>query len=465
MANTGKFYPFNRYINDIALLMDGSHKIIPSKYILLKELVNSGTESSGSGEVNQGDQGGTHNGTTLTTGGNIIDPGLDLATWTWVDNVVDFVNQIYDNNSAQTLEDINYQSARKTILYFLLNKASKPNNYDEEYNLNYYIGGDINFISHDVYDGMLYSEIYLHVPNDAGQYRVRVNNTNQAQDLHVLTDLEPYQNGDTKTYSFQAALMFYNIYKTGSDEPFACDIPLGVFVLLDETGNNISSQELIIQSDELLGNGTAWSTRICSRFVSSAAINDDMAINTGQSDYSTLTSLLSEFGKSIKIMESNISSREEDMLTIKSYLDDFKHSQTVNVPYVLGDWWYVNGRPVRPVDELELVLAQGNQFSWTSTVDMTWPNDNEEQECTILNYINDKTGLSKFLLICAREEQNGRFEGTNGVVCVDIANKTLTVECKMESQAIKTFRTYDIEFVEGDTITYNGTTINIGKNG
>ena len=49
MASTGKFYPFNRYINDIALLMDGTHKSIPSKYILLKKLINSGTEIIGPG--------------------------------------------------------------------------------------------------------------------------------------------------------------------------------------------------------------------------------------------------------------------------------------------------------------------------------------------------------------------------------------------------------------------------------
>ena len=51
MASTGKFYPFNRYINDIALLMDGTHKIIPSKYILLKKLINSGAEIIGPGGV------------------------------------------------------------------------------------------------------------------------------------------------------------------------------------------------------------------------------------------------------------------------------------------------------------------------------------------------------------------------------------------------------------------------------
>lgn len=453
MTSTGKFYPFNRYINDIALMMDGSHKIIPSKYILLKTLKNKTQDtSSGTSGTTQ-----SHNATVLpissteaTTTNAISSP----KSWTWPDDVVGYANSIFDSNKAQTLEDINYKSARQQILDFILNQASTPNNSD---NYKRYIGGDINFISHDVYDGMLYNEIYLHVPNDAGRYRVRVNNTNQDQNKKVLTDLETYDNGDTKTYSFQGVLLFYNIYKTGSDEPFACDIPLGIFVLFDKD-KNITSQELIIQSDALLGNGTAWSTRICSRFVSSAAIGDDMAISTGQSDYSTLTSLLSEFGKAIKTMERNISSREEDILTIKSYLDNFKHYQTVNVPYVNGDWWYVNGRPIKSVDELGLLISQGNQYSWTSTQDMTWSNDDK----TILDYITNKK-LTGFLQQCATNTQNGRFEGINGVVCIDVTNKFLTIECKSADQTSKIFKAYKIELVSGNTITYDNDIIKIGK--
>ena len=446
MANAGKFYPFNRYINDIALLMDGSHKIIPSKYILLKTLKNEeqDTPIDDSGTTHD------HNATVLSISSPVQTPTADVTPilkWNWPDDIVNYVNSIFDSNNAQSLEEINYQSSRYQILDFMLNQASEPNNSDN--NEKYYIGGDINFISHDVYDGMLYSEIYLHVSNDAGRYRMRVNNTNQAQNKKVLTDLEPYNSEDT-TYSFQGVLLFYNIYKTGSDEPFACDIPLGIFVLFDENGS-INSQELIIQSDELLGNGTAWSTRICSRFVSSAAIDDDMSIKTGQSDYSTLTSLLSEFGKAIKIMEKNISSREEDILTVKSYLDDFKHYQTVNVPYVLGDWWYINGRPVRPIDELELVLAQGNQFSWTSTEDMRG-----DEDINIIEYINGISGLKKFLLLCASQHKNGRFEGVDGMVALNYTEKTLTVECKSSQQNTKIFRTFDVSFMTGnDNISLN----------
>ena len=444
MASTGKFYPFNRYINDIALLMDGTHKIIPSKYILLKKLINSGTEIIVPG--------GDVESAPGISGPDIVAPRPQI--WAWPKDVINYANSVFDTQEAQSLEEINYQEARAKILGFILEDASEANDQG-----GYYIGGDINFLSHDTYDGMLYSEIYIHVPNDAGQYRVRVNNTNQPQNERVLTDLEPYNSTD-KTYSFQGVLIFYNIYKAGSNEPFACDIPLGVFILNNEKGE-ITSQELIIQTNELKGNGTAWSTRLCSKFVSSASINDSLPVKTGQSDYNTLTALLSEFGQAIKIMEKNISSREEDILTIKTYLDNFKHNQTVNVPYVAGDWWYVNGRPVRPVDELELLTSLGNQYAVSTNQNMAWP---DNTSYTILNYITDKS-LTKFLLQCAADNQSGRFEGIDGVLCLDLIHKVLTVECKTVDQTSKIFKSYNIELVAGNTITYVDDVIKIGKNG
>lgn len=307
MAISGKFYPFTRYVNDIALMLDDTHKIIPSKFILLKELSD-------------------YNGSS------------------WPDGVRDKIDEALSTD-AQSLDDIDYKSMRKNALD-IIKAASAPDTTDDANN-NLYVGGDINFISHDIYDGMLYSEIYLHVSNEAGKQRHLINNTNQEADQPVISDPRPYQRDDT--YSFQAVLMFYNIYKSDTEEPYAYDIPLGIYILLDENGN-ISSQELLSQSDELYGSGTAWSTRICSRFICSASLGASPTIASSPSDYATMTRLLSEFGKVIKTMEQNISSREEDMLNIKQYLDDFKHYQTVNVPYVLGDWWYVNGRPIKPVD-------------------------------------------------------------------------------------------------------------------
>ena len=160
-------------------------------------------------------------------------------------------------------------------------------------------------------------------------------------------------------------------------------------------------------------------------------------------------------------MEKNISSREEDILTIKTYLDNFKHNQTVNVPYVAGDWWYVNGRPVRPVDELELLTSLGNQYAVSTNQNMAWP---DNTSYTILNYITDKS-LTKFLLQCAADNQSGRFEGIDGVLCLDLMHKVLTVECKTVDQTSKIFKSYNIELVTGNTITYVDDVIKIGKNG
>ena len=92
MASTGKFYPFNRYINDIALLMDGTHKIIPSKYILLKKLINSGTEI-----IVPGGGGGVESAPGIS-GPDIVAPRPQV--WVWPKDVVNHVNTIFDTQEA-----------------------------------------------------------------------------------------------------------------------------------------------------------------------------------------------------------------------------------------------------------------------------------------------------------------------------------------------------------------------------
>lgn len=301
MTSTGKFFPFSRYINDLALIMDDTHKIVPSKFVLLKN------------------------------------SSIDFST---IENILS------EYNNATSLEDIKYKEIRADLVK-KLKASSEPNNIDDSGN-ELYIGGDISFLSHDVYDGMLYSEIYLHVSNEAGKTRYFINNTNQDISDPVVEQDTSFVNKD-KDFSFSTVLLFYNIYKVGSSTPYVQDMPLGVFVLFDGLGAQ-KSQTLLVQSDELYGTGTSWSTRICSRFLCSSSLNQNTNITTSPSDYSTLTTVLSKFGEVMKEMENNISSREEDMLSIKQYLDNFKHTQNTNVPYILGDWWYVNGRPVKMVD-------------------------------------------------------------------------------------------------------------------
>lgn len=417
MASTGKFYPFDRYINDISLTLDASHKIVPSRYIAIKTLIDkapiehdepfepndntdgldgltpSGTRGGGIG-ADIGDpvdgggsfngdpsiqQGGDDSGSGSDQGGNKETDGDNnepsasddnggtpssghageygptdmehestLLYWSWPSDVVNAINNACKLEGVTSIEDIDYAACRKRVFDLLEDKIECNDVVTEDAKTTkYYVGGDINFLSHDVYDGMIYSEIYLHISNEAGLSRYLINNTNQAQNERVIEqasiNVNTLPNNDK--FSFQAVLVFYDIYKSGSEDPYACDIPLGIYILMDES-RNIISQELLVQSDELFGSGTSWSTRICSRFVSSATIGQNPKIGTTASDYSTMTRVLQEVGKAIETMEKNITSREEDMQNIKIYLDNFKNQQTINVPYILGDWWYVNGRPV-----------------------------------------------------------------------------------------------------------------------
>ena len=350
MASTGKFYPFDRYINDISLTLDASHRIVPSKYVLIKSLINKspGEEQEQPAEPHNGLHPFAVDDTNQGTYEDLYidDNTAELVYWSWP-AVVDYIN--YNTKlDAASLDDIDYSDYRKSVLDILEDKIECNDVVTENsMDYKYYIGGDINFLSHDIYDGLLYSEIYVHVSNEAGLSRVLINNTGQVQEANVIEEANININNlpNHDKFSFEAVLLFYDIYKIGEESPYACNIPLGIFILMDER-KTITPQELLVQSEELFGSGTAWSTRICSRFVSSATIGQDPKIGTTASDYSTLTRVLQEFGKAVEAIEKNITSREEDIQNIKMYLDNFKNAQTVNVPYMLDGWWYVNGKPV-----------------------------------------------------------------------------------------------------------------------
>jgi hypothetical protein len=118
-------------------------------------------------------------------------------------------------------------------------------------------------------------------------------------------------------------------------------MPMGLFVL---------EQSETVKPQTSSSPGTAWSTRICSRFVNSTSIGQAANIATAPSDYSSLTMLLAKLGETITVLNKNHSSREADIIQIKQNLDTFRHANTVNVPYLVGREWYVNGRPVSEID-------------------------------------------------------------------------------------------------------------------
>lgn len=405
MATTGKFYPFDRYINDISLTLDASHRIVPSRYVAIKSLINNSpdtTPDTPAGGIRPGVHLFGDDETNSGVNGDIYidDQTAEMVYWSWP-AVVDYINYATRRfDTATAIEDIDYAPYRQTVLDILNDKIECNDVVTENTkSYKYYIGGDINFLSHDIYDGMLYSEIYLHISNEAGLGRVLINNTGQNQEQRVIEEsninINTLPNHDK--FSFQAVLLFYDIYKIGESEPYACDIPLGIFILMDED-KNITSQELLVQSNELFGSGTAWSTRICSRFVSSATIGQDPKIGTTASDYYTLTRVLQSFGDVIEAVEKNLTSREEDIQNIKMYLDEFKNSQTVNVPYMLNGWWYVNGKPVEHpeylntntvISEIGTRLQQATNNITTIREELGFKNNIDMDKTPIYNRLRD----------------------------------------------------------------------------
>lgn len=131
------------------------------------------------------------------------------------------------------------------------------------------------------------------------------------------------------TISIPAVILFYNLYTTGGT--VVCrDMPLGIFVL---------------DSAATVNDGESWSTRIATRFAYSGNISAN--ISTSGNTFNTLQRLLESFGDTISAMNEIAEANRNDINDFKAALDTIKRSGAVNVPYLLGDIWYVNGHPAK----------------------------------------------------------------------------------------------------------------------
>ena len=229
--------------------------------------------------------------------------------------------------------------------------------------------GDINFLSHEVMGGMMYSDIYIHVDPQLGSKTAVMQDTagdDPTKDA-IATDpvtgdpmVEP---SSRKKLTFNAVILYYNLYqidpttKSSEFKPLCKDMPLGLYIPEPHPDRpDEPPVTVILQSPELFGQGTSWATRICSRI----ATSDKMALNpnpTRSSEYATLTKVLSEFGDINSLIKKVLHGRgannpdeiglaQED---VKSYLEEFRAKKQVNVPYVKDGYWFVNGRKMEEV--------------------------------------------------------------------------------------------------------------------
>lgn len=224
--------------------------------------------------------------------------------------------------------------------------------------------GDINFISSDIHDGEMMSEIFLQArPDCALRWRYMcdgISSPDHDIDRSIFTseyrmadgtvrsfeDVEenPFLSGGDggKFIEFDTIVIYYDIYKAGSPEPVAVDMPYGVYILS-------SPDRIEVQTDDLYGGGTTWATRLTTRFSGGAVRSAKEGITVSATDYDTLAETLTAFGDTMKTMDQMIGDRTTAIETIKAYLTEFRNERHVNVPYIVGDRWFVNGKDIGPM--------------------------------------------------------------------------------------------------------------------
>ena len=319
MATTGgKFVAFSQYINDLSLEANGTYKIYPSKFILLNQNSEYADPSDAMDEV-------------------------------------------------RLVDSTDYVGIRAVGLSELSTSASDGTTIADNSNV---VGfGDISFLSHDTYNGFTYSEIYVHVPNTVGlaeNKEIIIDDTFDSEILATDTIFEQDTSAeDSTSTTFTQVLLFYNLYMTsdGVDMELICqDMPLGVYYVYDED-SNLTSTEVLTSTDTLYGSGTSWSVRICSRF---ALSESESTIAASSSDYVTLSKVLSQVGECLESIQEINGSKYTNLTDIKSYLTSFKNDHTINVPYILENGWYVNGKYIGEAitgDDVTSVLEFLNTYA------------------------------------------------------------------------------------------------------
>lgn len=347
---TGTFLTFSQYMEDLTMAKssNGMCKVVPSKFIGI-EVVNFQEKIN---NIDVFD----YNFSIPILFRDYLENGCALNRNSGSYNPHDFIKSVFWDT--------------------IKNKLKIENN-----NIHYI--GDINIQSYDVIDGMGYSEIYCHIPNDAKKMDISIDSSNNGivytlSETKKNTPLEGYSDENyilTQNCIYETTDYDISINKTKTDNQFNINliivlydfisaeekyenIPLGIYItgLINENGEIQNTITKYVSDESIYNAGTSYGLRICSRFVASA--NSDKLIvkstDVADDNYPQITKLLSEMSASQSKMNEVVSNIANYDKNFKDTLAIFKNSQT-NVPYVKNyknkKYWFVNGKPVMEIDQ------------------------------------------------------------------------------------------------------------------
>ena len=357
---TGTFLTFSQYLEDLSKWNTESsyHRVVPSKFIALQLPQNQAEETGMNSKLPKLLQDKFENGCAIYRGsmGGMWTPEHSKSLF-W-DTMLDVlgVDQQADGKTIPAIKNV----------------------------------GDINLQSYNEHNGMGYSEIYCHIPNDAQEYvhSYDIEESNTAEIITRGTNslLEGYQEGEfngweklesetiysinnnykfswddtslattkitnSASYQVNAIIVLYDIYNQGIKE--AQSIPLGLYVtgLYDENGIMQNSITKYVCNEDIYNSGTAYGLRICSRYVATPHTDNyivkDVEVDNG--GYSDTSRVLSKIAESQSKMDEVVSKAYSCYQQHKDTLAIFKNNRT-NVPYIKiingESYWFVNGRVI-----------------------------------------------------------------------------------------------------------------------
>lgn len=271
--------------------------------------------------------------------------------------------------------------------------------------------GDINLQSYNEVDGMGYSEIYCHIPNEAKSYTYQVDTPNSSlynlikditvksgdyiegfnEDVYKLQeditytlkkqyifswendwDKELPQATDDESFNINTIVILYDIWN--DNELKYSNIPMGIYVTgtFDENSIIQNSITKYVSNEDIFGSGTSYGLRICSKFISNP--NSDIytvkEVSLEDNNYADLSRVLSQLSISQQKMDEIINKSYNTDKNYKELLSIFKNSQT-NVPYIKESngkkYWFVNGKLISEISNCGDENNDGLKLSLTAT--------------------------------------------------------------------------------------------------
>lgn len=263
--------------------------------------------------------------------------------------------------------------------------------------------GDINIQSYKEVDGIGYSDLYCHIPNNvivkSYEYDCPASDTytivsGDALEGFKSTDnigsgtaniLKPITYSITKqdykfdwdnAISLEEQPEYFNIntiivlYDIWCDENVKIsDVPMGIYFtgLIDDTGSITNKITIYTSNEEIYGSGTSYGLRICSRYITGPQDQyTSPIITTERDDNNELSQVLSQLSVSQNKMDKIINKVCEENQRYKELYGLFTSSKT-NVPYIKSingvDYWFVNGKKINPVNAATSNNQDGNNCS------------------------------------------------------------------------------------------------------